>query len=68
MKWALRVIPVYYALTAGILSLFIVVSGGHGIQSLDKMGPGKAVGIILGVFAGVWLLSTIFFLPYYWRK
>ena len=29
MKWAMRVLPVYYALTAGILALFVVISGGR---------------------------------------
>lgn len=68
MKWALRVLPFYYGLTAGILTLFIVISGGHGIPSLDKMGAGKACGIIIGVFAGVWVVSAVFFVPYYWRR
>lgn len=68
LKWAIRLIPVYYALTAGILSLFIVISGGHGIPTLEEMGAGQAVGIILGVFVGILLISTVFFLPYYYRK
>ncbi|MAD83756.1 MAG: hypothetical protein CL912_12410 [Deltaproteobacteria bacterium] len=68
MKWALRVLPVYYALTAGILALFIVISGGHGIPTLEEMGPGKAIGIILGVFAGVLIISAVFFVPYYHAK
>ncbi|KAL5349605.1 hypothetical protein ACLOAV_005900 [Pseudogymnoascus australis] len=68
MKWALRLIPVYYALTAGILTLFIVVSGGHGIPTLEQLGTGKAIGIILGVFFGVMILSAIFFVPFYYRS
>ncbi|KFY21622.1 hypothetical protein V493_07260 [Pseudogymnoascus sp. VKM F-4281 (FW-2241)] len=68
MKWALRLIPVYYALTAGVLTLFIVVSGGHGIPTLEQMGTGKAVGIILGVFFGVMIISATFFVPYYYRR
>lgn len=68
LKWALRVIPLYYALTAGILTLFIVISGGHGIPTLEQMGAGKACGIIIGVFAGVWILSATFYLPYAYRK
>lgn len=55
-------------MTAGILSLFIVISGGHGIPSLEEMGAGKATGIILGVFFGVLLVAALFFLPYYYRK
>ncbi|KAF4214241.1 hypothetical protein CNMCM8980_006926 [Aspergillus fumigatiaffinis] len=68
MKWALRVLPFYYALTAGILALFIVISGGHGVPKLEDLGAGKACGIILGVFAGVWVISAVFFVPYYWRS
>jgi PiT family inorganic phosphate transporter/sodium-dependent phosphate transporter len=68
MKWALRVLPFYYALTAGILALFIVISGGHGVPSLEELGAGKACGIIIGVFAGVWVISAVFFVPYYWRR
>lgn len=68
LKWALRVIPFYYALTAGILTLFIVVSGGHGIPKLEKLGAGKACAIVFGVLAGVWAISALFFVPYYYRK
>lgn len=68
LKWALRVIPFYYAITAGILALFIVVEGSHGIPSLEEMGAGKACGIVIGVFAGVWIVSAVFFVPYYYRK
>lgn len=68
LKWAIRVIPIYYALTAGILTLFIVISGGHGIPTLEEMGSGEAVGIVLGVFFGILLISAVFFLPYYYRK
>nr|OQO15725.1 hypothetical protein B0A51_17867 [Rachicladosporium sp. CCFEE 5018] len=68
MQAALRVITFYYGLTAGILALFIVVSGGHGIPTLEQMGAGEAIGIVLGVFFGVWALSALFFLPYYHRK
>jgi hypothetical protein len=50
MKWALRVLPFYYAITAAILALFIVVSGGHGIPKLEVLGAGKAWGIVIGVF------------------
>ncbi|GFF85886.1 phosphate transporter [Aspergillus lentulus] len=68
MKWALRVLPFYYALTAGIPALFIVISGGHGVPKLEDLGAGKACGIILVVFAGVWVISAVFFVPYHWRS
>ncbi len=68
LKWAIRLIPIYYAVTAGILSLFIVISGGHGIPTLKEMGAGEATGIILGVFAGTLVVAAVFFLPYYHAK
>ncbi|RMY70247.1 hypothetical protein D0863_05921 [Hortaea werneckii] len=68
LKAALRVITFYYALTAGILALFIVISGGHGIPSPEDLGAGKACAIVLGTFFGVWAVSAIFFLPYYHAK
>lgn len=68
LKAGLRVITFYYGLTAGILALFVVISGGHGIPDPEELGAGKATGIILGVFFGVWAFSTVFFLPYYHRK
>ncbi|KAJ2903866.1 hypothetical protein MKZ38_009249 [Zalerion maritima] len=68
MKSALQVITFYYALTAGILALFICVEGGHGIKDIDDMGAGKVVGIVLGVFFGVVLITLGFFLPYFYRK
>lgn len=67
LKWGLRVITFYYALTAGILALFIVVEG-HGIPTIEKQGAGQVTGIILGVFFGVWILSALFFLPYFYAK
>jgi len=68
LKAALRAIPFYYALTAGILALFIIMDGGHGIPTPEKMGPGKAIGIVLGVFGGVWLVSAVFLVPYFYAK
>ncbi|KAK3181890.1 hypothetical protein K4F52_006793 [Lecanicillium sp. MT-2017a] len=68
LKAALRVIPFYYAVTAGILALFIVMDGGHGIPTVEEMGPGKAAGIIIGVFGGVLVISAVFFVPYFNAK
>ncbi|KAI8719942.1 Phosphate transporter [Fusarium sp. LHS14.1] len=68
MKAALFALPFYYALTAGILSLFIIMDGGHGIPTPEEMGAGEACGIILGVFVGVWVISAAFFVPYFHAK
>ena len=66
-KWAMRLIPFYFATTASILALFIVVEAPTA-PSLEEFGAGKAVGIILGVFAGVLLIAYVFFMPYFERR
>jgi hypothetical protein len=38
------------------------------IPSLKEMGAGEITGIILGVFAGMLIVATVFFLPYYHTK
>ncbi|KAF5236251.1 hypothetical protein FANTH_11365 [Fusarium anthophilum] len=68
MKAALFALPFYYSITAAILSLFIIMDGGHGIPTPEQMGAGEACGIILGVFGGVWIISTVFFVPYFHAK
>ncbi|EDU44265.1 PitA Phosphate sulfate permease [Pyrenophora tritici-repentis] len=67
LKWGLRLIPFYLAFTAGVLALFIIDELPNG-ESLEEMGPGKACGIILGVFAGMLAISYIFFVPYFTRR
>ncbi|KIW63342.1 hypothetical protein PV04_10195 [Phialophora macrospora] len=66
-KWAMRLIPVYFATTAAILALFIVVEAPTA-PSLEEFGAGKAAGIILGVWAGVLLITYVFFMPYFERR
>ncbi|KEF55154.1 PiT family inorganic phosphate transporter [Exophiala aquamarina CBS 119918] len=66
-KWAMRLIPFYIATTCSILALFIVVEAPTA-PSLEEFGAGKAVGIILGVWAGMLLVSYIFFVPYFERR
>ncbi|KAF4547603.1 Phosphate transporter-like protein 2 [Elsinoe fawcettii] len=66
-KWATRLIPVYFATTASILALFIVVEAPTA-PSLEEFGAGKAVGIILGVWAGVLAFTYIFMMPYLHRR
>ena len=67
LKWAMRLIPVYLAFTAAVLALFIVIEL-PGMDDLAAFGAGKAVGIILGVFAGVLLIAYTFFIPYFYRR
>lgn len=66
-KWAMRLIPFYFATTAAILALFIVVEAPTA-PSLEEFGAGKAVGIILGVWVGVLAICYIFFMPYFERR
>jgi sodium-dependent phosphate transporter len=67
LKWALRAIPFYFAFTAGMLALFIVVEAPTA-PSLEQFGAGNAAGIILGVFFGVLAFSYVFFRPYFHRR
>ncbi|KAF2176041.1 phosphate-repressible phosphate permease [Zopfia rhizophila CBS 207.26] len=66
-KWAMRLIPLYLAFTASILALFLVVETPT-VDSLEEFGAGQAVGIILGVFAGMLVIAYAFFLPYFHRR
>lgn len=66
-KWAMRLIPLYLALTGAILALFIVVEAPTA-PSLEEFGAGNAVGIILGVFFGCLLVAYVFFMPYFKRR
>ncbi|ETI26727.1 hypothetical protein G647_10172 [Cladophialophora carrionii CBS 160.54] len=66
-KWAMRLVPIYFATTAAILALFIVVEAPTA-PSLEEFGGGKAAGIILGVWAGVLLITYVFFMPYFERR
>lgn len=67
LKWGMRLIPFYLAFTAGVLALFIIDELPNG-QSLEEMGAGKAIGIILGVFFGMLAIAYIFFVPYFTRR
>lgn len=67
MKWGMRLIPWYLAFTAGVLALFIIDELPNA-ESLEEMGPGKATGIILGVFVGMLAFSYTFFIPYFHRR
>jgi sodium-dependent phosphate transporter len=67
LKWGMRLIPFYLAFTAGVLALFIIDELPNG-ESLEEMGAGKSIGIILGTFFGMLAISYIFFVPYFTRR
>lgn len=66
-KWAMRLIPVYFAMTGAILALFLVIEMPDGTD-LEDFGVGKIVGIILGVFFGCMAICLVFFIPFFKRK
>ncbi|KAJ5128331.1 hypothetical protein N7526_006497 [Penicillium atrosanguineum] len=67
LKWAMRLIPFYLAMTGAILALFIVIEAPTA-PSLEEFGAGKAAGIIIGVFFGCLLIAYVFFIPYFNRR
>ncbi|KXG51409.1 Phosphate transporter [Penicillium griseofulvum] len=66
-KCGMRMIPYYLATTGAILALFIVIEAPTA-PSLEEFGAGKAVGIILGVFVGCFVIAHVFFMPYFKRR
>ena len=68
LRAALIALPFYYALTAAILTIFIIMDGGHGVPTPEELGTGTVCGIVLGVFGGVWAFSATFLIPYFHAK
>lgn len=66
VKWGFVMVPIYFALTSGILTMLIVWKGAASLN-LDHWGTAEIAGTIFGVAAGVALLVIIFFLPYLHR-
>ena len=64
---AMKAIPFYLAFTGSVLALFITIEA-PGAPSLEDLGAGTAVGIVLGVFFGVLLIAYVFFVPYFHRR
>jgi sodium-dependent phosphate transporter len=56
-------IPVYFALTSGIITMLIVWKGAASLN-LDDWGTAPTAGTIFGVAGGVALLSALFIVPY----
>ena len=65
LKWAFRLIPVYIAGTALIVSIFLAVESTDRFESLSS---GSLAGLIVGIFFGVLALAYIFFIPFLKRK
>ncbi|KAF1813402.1 phosphate transporter family protein [Eremomyces bilateralis CBS 781.70] len=67
LKRALRAIPVYFAFTAGVLTLFIIVELPQS-EDLENFPLGTLLGSILGVFFGILLFSIVFMVPFFHRR
>ncbi|OMP85685.1 Phosphate-repressible phosphate permease [Diplodia seriata] len=65
VKHAFYAIPLYFALTSGLLTMLIVWKGA---SERINLSDGGIAGCVVGVAAGVALLVSLFFLPYLWRK
>ena len=63
LKMGMIMVPIFYALTSGILTMLIVWKGAASLD-LDDWGTAPTVGTIFGVAGGVALLSCIFILPF----
>jgi sodium-dependent phosphate transporter len=67
LKWGFVMVPIYFAVTSGILTMLIVWKGAASLN-LDDWNAGQICGTIFGVAGGVMLLIITFFLPWLRRK
>ncbi|KAM5442219.1 Na+/Pi symporter [Microsporum ferrugineum] len=67
LRAGFMMVPFYFAITAGILTMVIVFKGAPSLN-LDDLSTGQVLGAIFGVAGGVVLLYGIFFLPFLYRK
>ncbi|KAG0644182.1 phosphate transporter [Tuber brumale] len=67
LRWGFIMVPIYFAITSGILTMLIVWKGAASLD-LDDWSGGKIAGCIFGVAGGVALLVVTFFLPFLHRK
>lgn len=61
---AFFMVPIYFAITSGILTMLVVWKGA---QTLPELSTGQICACIFGVGAGIGLLSVLFLLPYLYR-
>lgn len=67
VKWALRIIPVYFFFTTTIEAFYLIYKGAPGTQAA-KMDVGVIVGISLGIGAFFALFAIVFFCPWLKRR
>lgn len=66
LKWGFLMVPMYFGLTSGILTMVIVWGGAPNLR-LDKWNTAQTFGCILGVSFGVIAVCLFFFIPYLHR-
>ncbi|KAF8473222.1 phosphate transporter [Kalaharituber pfeilii] len=67
LKWGFVMVPIYFGITSGILTMLIVWKGAASLD-LDDWNTGQIVGCILGVAFGVIILCVLFFVPFLHRR
>ncbi|KAF8249756.1 phosphate transporter [Wilcoxina mikolae CBS 423.85] len=67
LKWGLVMVPIYFGITSGILTMLIVWKGAASLD-LDNWNVAQICGTIFGVAGAVMLLIVTFFLPWLYRK
>lgn len=67
VKWAIRVIPVYFFFTTAIEAFYLIYKGAPGTKAA-KMDVGVIVGIAFGIGAFFALFAIIFFCPWLKRR
>lgn len=67
LKYAMMIIPLYFALTAGVLIMVIVWKGAPNLK-LDNLSDGQVLGAIFGGAGSAVALYFIFWYPYLQRK
>ncbi|KIV92870.1 hypothetical protein PV10_04134 [Exophiala mesophila] len=67
LRNGLWMVPVYFGVTAAVLTMSIVWKGAASLN-LDDWGAGETAGTIFGTAAGVVLLYAIFLLPFLYRR
>lgn len=67
LKYAMWIIPAYFALTAGVLIMVIVWKGAPNLK-LDKLSDGQVLGAIFGGAGAAVVLYFFFWYPYLHRK
>lgn len=66
LKWGFLMVPMYFGLTSGILTMVIVWKGAPNLH-LDKWNDNQVIACVLGVTFTVIALCLLFFVPYLHR-